>query len=1139
MSEEITQQLGIDASAALDALKALDSAFQSFEQRLKSVASTASGLNAAFSKINPAALATGLNSTASAASAVDSSFKTATRSTDGFGVSLETVTRVITTQAIVRGLSAIRNATEDSFQGFIDFQRAAAEVQTIAGNTSIEDLSKQIADFAVSFNVPLLTAAKAQYQTLSNGFTQAADAQNVMTAAAKLAKVGLSTETQAVDTLSSALNAYGKNASEAGNLSGKLIQSTIDGRQTIEQMSSAIGRVVPLAAQLGVSFEEVLASLSSLTQGGVSASEATTQLRSALSAFIKPSDAMLDAFHRLGVATGEQLIASKGLAGAYSAVISTTDGTSLAIGKLFANQRGLTGVLRENGAAADVYTQHLANARAASEELQNTKFTLRVGSDTAQLDAAINQLKVFFVSDIGKLLTGTASKAVQTIGTDNLIAGISALVPVMGAATVAVTAYATIATTARLRSDLLATSTNGLSLSMGTLRGGLIGLTTAFAAYEAGTAIGSALTHVIEADRDAALKAQAQLLESQRNAVANAAQVEAAGDAKSLQLINDRFLEIRRGYDQQVAEAKASNDELLTTDKTLLDKIISGHERFSVDLKRIAQQAQTDSTNAVKQANTLQGQLLDQRFTFALSRTSEFNQALQAAQRAQSLASQGAGQLGSAHTPADQAIGQNTLQRAEQFAQMAANIAKATGNLGLQVQAEQTLESITAIRINAENTLAANRARDAQIASKADAEEKSRVTKLQQLAKDYLSNASAFDKQGNPLAPDQLTANFAKAKQSLAEFQRLAFQGKAVDASTLFSFDQLSARLDQSLTPTELKQLKAAPSALDDLFKQIQGSADKHAIALSFATDPSKLKGNLGEVLNGVQQQLASGGTNLAGQRAASTANANSQNAIDSARTEAARSFSEAATGFEQSVIVLKTFLSTATGHSPESQQLNAQVLGSVRQQIQTAIASPNVQASEVNRLSDALTELQRNGPSSLATVISRANNELNQLVAVFNEEQSQLTRAAQGLNPQALTTAVDQLEQNIERASSAFGNKFIDSGVFQPANRAAGGRIDFLASGGLARGTDTVPAMLSPGETVINAGSSRKFFSQLQAIQAGVQPIYRESGGPVTTNNTVGDVSINIKSNDPKLSGDAVVSALKRTFRTGTSRLK
>ena len=90
-----------------------------------------------------------------------------------------------------------------------------------------------------------------------------------------------------------------------------------------------------------------------------------------------------------------------------------------------------------------------------------------------------------------------------------------------------------------------------------------------------------------------------------------------------------------------------------------------------------------------------------------------------------------------------------------------------------------------------------------------------------------------------------------------------------------------------------------------------------------------------------------------------------------------------------------------------------------------------------------------------------------------------------------------------------------------------------FRAAGGLSRGTDTVPAMLSRGEMVINARSSQRFFSDLQRINAGMQPTYRQSGGPVTT---VGDVAITVNgAKGPELTANAIASKLRRGFRKGS----
>ena len=122
------------------------------------------------------------------------------------------------------------------------------------------------------------------------------------------------------------------------------------------------------------------------------------------------------------------------------------------------------------------------------------------------------------------------------------------------------------------------------------------------------------------------------------------------------------------------------------------------------------------------------------------------------------------------------------------------------------------------------------------------------------------------------------------------------------------------------------------------------------------------------------------------------------------------------------------------------------------------------------------------------------------------------------------------------EQAAAAMAKAAkVQAAAQDTVSKAMGGYI-YRASGGAARGTDTIPAMLSPGEFVVNARSTRQFFSQLQAINAGVQPIYRESGGEVT-NISVGDVNIS-GSTTPMSPGD-IARAINREIRRGKVKLR
>lgn len=94
---------------------------------------------------------------------------------------------------------------------------------------------------------------------------------------------------------------------------------------------------------------------------------------------------------------------------------------------------------------------------------------------------------------------------------------------------------------------------------------------------------------------------------------------------------------------------------------------------------------------------------------------------------------------------------------------------------------------------------------------------------------------------------------------------------------------------------------------------------------------------------------------------------------------------------------------------------------------------------------------------------------------------------------------------------------------------------MNFLAAGG--RGQDVRPAMLAKGEYVVKAGAAARFFSELNAMNQGSRPVYREQGGSVTN---VGDVNVTVKGGD---TGQQTVReigyALRREIKRNNIKLK
>ena len=122
----------------------------------------------------------------------------------------------------------------------------------------------------------------AAYDVASAGFTNAADAANVLKAASLGATGGFSDINTVANATTSVLNAYGKSASEAGRLVDGFIQTQNDGKIVIGEYAANISKVAPVAAALGIELGEVNAIISQVTATGTGAEVAFTGLKTAL-----------------------------------------------------------------------------------------------------------------------------------------------------------------------------------------------------------------------------------------------------------------------------------------------------------------------------------------------------------------------------------------------------------------------------------------------------------------------------------------------------------------------------------------------------------------------------------------------------------------------------------------------------------------------------------------------------------------------------------------------------------------------------------------------------------------------------------------------------------------------------------------
>ena len=318
-------------------------------------------------------------------------------------LSTKGVERVLSILIIRRIFHQLITQMREAITTTMDFQKALTEIQTISQTApaSLDKWADSIIRVSNAWDIDLLDAANARYQILSNQVAKTAgETERFSETAFEFAKITKATATSAVDLLSSALNAYGDSAVNADKMSAQLFKTIELGRIRSEDISSSFGRIVVVAAQLGIELAEVGAMMAIITNKGVKATESMTLLRGVTMKLIKPTKDMKTLFAEWGVQTGEQAIATFGLLGVMQKLEEATRGSASEIGALFGRIRATMGV---TALVSDLekFNDVLIQIRDTSAESYAKAAAMQFQTAGEQLSKELNLLKNTLVQGIG------------------------------------------------------------------------------------------------------------------------------------------------------------------------------------------------------------------------------------------------------------------------------------------------------------------------------------------------------------------------------------------------------------------------------------------------------------------------------------------------------------------------------------------------------------------------------------------------------------------------------------------------------------------------------------------------------------------------------------------------------------------
>ena len=184
---------------------------------------------------------------------------------------------------LAAGALILGKLADDAYEFSNEYSKAMREVQTIS--KAVQDdwvgMSKAIIDLAANGPDDAIELAKAYYQIVSAGYDGAAGL-NLLDVASRAATAGITDTKTAADGLTTILNAWGKDASEAEKVADILFKTVEKGKTTFPELAQNIATVAPMAAAMNISLEEVTGAIATLTKQGNTTPTALTQIRQAI-----------------------------------------------------------------------------------------------------------------------------------------------------------------------------------------------------------------------------------------------------------------------------------------------------------------------------------------------------------------------------------------------------------------------------------------------------------------------------------------------------------------------------------------------------------------------------------------------------------------------------------------------------------------------------------------------------------------------------------------------------------------------------------------------------------------------------------------------------------------------------------------
>lgn len=296
----------------------------------------------------------------------------------------------------------------------LDFEDGLAKVYTIADKTQVpmDEMRKSLIDLSNESGRSTGELTEGMYQALSAS-VDTKDAIEFLDDAVKLSKAGFLETGDAVDVLTTIMNAYGYEAESAEQISDQLIQTQNDGKTTVNELAASMGAIIPTAAAMNVPLEQLNASYALMTKQGIKTANATTYMSGMFTELSdNGSDVSKILKEKTGKSFGELMADGKSLGDVLQILMNHVGGNKEAFSNLWGNVRAGRGALALVNAGADQFNEETKKMQESSGKTAEALKTL--DTPGAKLRKSMTRLSNSLL-DLGDKMVPYVEKAANFI----------------------------------------------------------------------------------------------------------------------------------------------------------------------------------------------------------------------------------------------------------------------------------------------------------------------------------------------------------------------------------------------------------------------------------------------------------------------------------------------------------------------------------------------------------------------------------------------------------------------------------------------------------------------------------------------------------------------------------------------------